>query len=141
MRIVLDTNVLVAGFLNAHGHAARILRLVIQGDIEIVADQKILGEYSEVLARPKFKLPQDEIAVVIELLRLRCINPPAMAQKISLPDKDDEPFAEAAVSGMADCIVTGDKRHFPQDRCKGVKILKPADFVRLMEEGKIQASR
>jgi predicted nucleic acid-binding protein len=42
LRIVLDTNVLVAAFLKPHGNAARILRLILEGEIELTADERIL---------------------------------------------------------------------------------------------------
>lgn len=41
LKIVLDTNVLVSAFLKPRSKPARILRLVLQGDIEIVANESI----------------------------------------------------------------------------------------------------
>lgn len=131
MKIVFDTNVLVSAFLKPHSHAAKILRLILQGEIEIVADSRILNEYEEVLARPKFKLDEEKVKVVLDLIRLRCIKAPATRIKFSLPDEDDTPFIETALAGDADYLITGNKRHFPAKSCRDIKALSPDEFLKL----------
>lgn len=131
MKIVLDTNVVVSAFLNPYGKPARILRLVLQGDIELIVDERILNEYETVLLRPIFKLPRKEVLNVIEVLRSISTYAPAYNGHINLPDEGDEPFLEAAQSAKADAIVTGNKRHFPSDRCKGVRVFSPEDFLKI----------
>ena len=54
--------------------------------------------------------------------------------KHHLPDPDDEPFLEVALSGGAKAIVTGNKRHFPRKDYQGVKILSPVEFLEAMKE-------
>ncbi len=132
MRIVLDTNVLVSALLKTHSQAARILRLILQGEMELVANNRILSEYEEVLARPKFNLPAREVKTVMEILRLRCLLAPEASINLDLPDKDDAPFVEAALSGRADCLVTGNKKHYPAKCCRGIKILSPREFLSLL---------
>ena len=67
MKVVLDTNVLVSAFLSPSGNAARILRLIIQGDVLIVLNESILAEYYEVLKRPKFELDMEAVLIVIHV--------------------------------------------------------------------------
>ncbi len=55
MKIVLDTNVLVSGLLTPYGAAAEIVRLIASGVLSVCYDTRILLEYQEVLARPKFQ--------------------------------------------------------------------------------------
>jgi len=55
--------------------------------------------------------------------------------KFHLPDPDDEPFLEIALATKAMAIVTGNKRHFPKGEYEGVKIMLPAEFLKVM--GKI----
>ncbi len=45
MRIVLDTNVVVSGLLNAFGPSAQIVRLVAAGNLDLCYDARILTEY------------------------------------------------------------------------------------------------
>ena len=129
MQIVLDTNVLVSAFLNPRSNAARILRLIIQGDISIVVNEPILTEYYEVLKRPKFELSQEDVQIVLDYILSIGIHAPTLGKSISLPDRDDEPFLEAALATRADALVTGNIKHFPKKYCKGQKIVTPRDFL------------
>ena len=129
MRIVLDTNVLVSAFLNPGSTSARILRLIIQGDISIVVNEPILAEYDEVLKRPKFELNTEDVQIVLDFIRSIGIHAPSLAKSLFLPDRGDEPFLEAALATRADALVTGNIRHFPKRYCKGQKIMTPRDFL------------
>ncbi len=57
MRIVLDTNVLVAGLLTPGGACGRLLDLVLDGAVGVHIDRRILQEYEDVLRRPQLSLP------------------------------------------------------------------------------------
>ncbi len=52
MRWVVDSNVLVSALLSPHGPPAQVLRLVLQRDLRLLHDARVLAEYDEVLARP-----------------------------------------------------------------------------------------
>ena len=56
IRIVLDTNVLVAGLLSDKGPPGQIVDLIIIGEIEIACDSRILAEYRDVVERPKLRI-------------------------------------------------------------------------------------
>jgi len=129
LRIVIDTNILVSAFSNPASTSARILRLVIQGDISIVVNETILTEYYEVLKRPKFELNPEEVQIVLDYIRSIGIHAPTLAKSISLPDRGDEPLLEAALATRADALVTGNIRHFPPKYRKGQKIMTPRDFL------------
>lgn len=129
MKIVLDTNILVSAFLKPQSNAARILRLILQGNLAIVVNEYILAEYYEVLARPKFDLSFDKVNIVLEFIRTRGIKAPALAESFSLPDSSDVPFLEAALATRADALITGNKKHFPSKSCKGQKVISPREFI------------
>ncbi|MFH1293724.1 MAG: putative toxin-antitoxin system toxin component, PIN family [Pseudomonadota bacterium] len=129
MKVVLDTNVLVSAFLKPRSNPARILRLILQGDFQIVINQHILTEYMEVLSRPRFRLNSDEVRCVLEIIRLKGIMAPALAHTFHLPDSGDEPFLEAALAAGADALITGNKKHFPKRLCKGQRVLTPKEFL------------
>lgn len=132
MKVVLDTNVIVSGFLKPRSIPARILRLVLQGDLNIVCNEHILAEYLEVLKRPKFELDLKRIEPILAFFRSRGIYASALPHSLNLPHHDDEPFLEAAISAGADALVTGNIRHFPQKDCMGVIVLPPAEFVKML---------
>jgi putative PIN family toxin of toxin-antitoxin system len=134
LRAVVDSNVLVSAFLKPAGKPAKILRLILQGDLEIVVNEQILTEYAEVLSRPKFDLPAGKVRSILGFIRAKAIQAPALMEAFQLPDMSDEPFLEAAVATKADALVTGNKRHFPKKVCKGLPVVSPAEFLRNLGE-------
>jgi putative PIN family toxin of toxin-antitoxin system len=125
----LDTNVLVSAFFNPRSIPARILRLVLQGDVLIVINESILAEYHEVLKRPKLKLDLEAVLIVLDYIRSIGIQAPTLARPITLPDRFDEPFLEAALATQADALITGNIKQFPKKYCKGQKVITPRDFL------------
>ena len=138
MNIVLDTNVLVAGLLSPFGPCGEIVRMVSSGELTISFDARIMSEYSEVLKRPKFIFNGEKAAALLEYIEFRG-QPIAPSPLISsLPDSDDEPFLEVAISSRAECIVTGNQIHFPAQLCQGVEVLSPSAFLTQYKKKKIK---
>jgi predicted nucleic acid-binding protein len=52
MRIVLDANVIVSGFLSPYEAPGQLVQCVAVGEICLLVDARILAEYREVLLRP-----------------------------------------------------------------------------------------
>ena len=137
LRIVLDTNVLVSGLLSPFRPAARILDLVLAGDVVLLLDDRLGAEYREVCARPKFAFDPDDVARVLSALEALAehVAPPPLA--LTLPDADDLPFLEVAAAALADALVTGNARHYrPVAGEHAVSVLAPAELLgRLAERG------
>jgi len=129
MNIVLDTNVLVAGLLSPFGPCGEIVRMVSAGLLTLSFDARILSECDEVLHRPKFKFEEDKVTTLLDHIEHRGHTVASSPLSHSLPDPDDEPFLEVAVAGGAVCLVTGNQAHFPPNRCQGVTVLSPTDFL------------
>lgn len=131
IRAVIDTNVLVAGFLSAVGPPGRIVDWLRAGTVTAVIDDRILAEYTEVLVRPAFGLPRADVEDVLAAIRYRAVwadvGPGASVQ---LPDADDAAFAECALVEAVP-LITGNLRHFPKSACRGLRVLTPAEFVRI----------
>ena len=129
MRIVLDTNVLVAGLLSPFGAPGQIVRLMSAGDLTLCLDARILSEYEEVLARPKFAFDPDAVGALLDFVAHQGEMIVGAPLASGLPDPDDEPFLEVALSSGADYLVTGNGQHFPDDCCKDVRAVSPAQFM------------
>ncbi len=130
MIIVLDTNVIVSGILKPFSKAASILRLVSDGTIRLAYDLRLLSEYRDVLSRPQFNFPKDDVDAFLTQIEEEGFLVSVKPLETHLPDPDDEPFLEVAVSGKAEAIVTGNKRHFPTSgKYGGMKILSPDEFL------------
>jgi putative PIN family toxin of toxin-antitoxin system len=129
MKIVLDTNVLVAGLLSPFGPCGEIVRMVSSGELTLCVDALILAEYSEVLYRSKFGFDKDKVAALLDHIEHRGQTVASSPLPHSLPDPDDEPFLKVAVAGKAVCLVTGNASHFPAKLRQGRKVLSPSEFL------------
>ena len=129
MKIVLDTNVLVSALLRPHSSSATVLRQIFVGVITLLADERILLEYEEVITRPKFNFDKDNIFKICNFLRMERLEIFPLPISVKLPDKDDAPFIETAITGNADFIVTGNKKHFPAKCCNGIKVVSPTEVL------------
>ncbi len=130
MRVVVDTNVLVAGLLNPRGRPGRIVQLLVLGSFAALVDDRILAEYFEVLRRPAFGFSPANVTSLLEFLDAASERVQAFALP-ALPDPGDQPFLEVAVTGHADALVTGNLRHFPAKVLPAsLRVERPADFLR-----------
>lgn len=129
MRIVLDTNVFVSGIFFG-GPPSQILKAWQKKSLQIVLSKEILVEYQRVADELSFKYPQIDIMPIIELITIHGQFIDTEGLDISIcEDPDDDKFIECAVAGKCDIIVSGDRHLLKLVRHKGVRILKPRDFV------------
>lgn len=131
--IVLDTNVLISGMINAFGSPGRIVdRIREGGELQLVVDDRILAEYAAVLMRPKFRcyFKTSDACDIINFLEhnSRYIVPTARVP--SLPDPDDIAFLEVAISADVP-LVTGNRADFYTDQFPLAKIYTPAQFLEI----------
>lgn len=129
MRVVLDTNVLVSGLLSPFGAPGEIVRLISSGSVTICFDARILAEYEEVLARPRFGFDADAVAALLDFMVSQGEPVASVPLAERLPDPDDEPFLEVAIAGGADFLVTGNAVHFPARAARDVRVISPSEFL------------
>ncbi len=112
---VIDTNVLVSAMLSRHPDAATVLvvDLLLSGKITPLFNDEIIGEYTEVLHREKFRLPGALVDVVIDGLKARGISMQRVASNEKFSDPKDIVFYEIALSKEGAFLVTGNTKHFP----------------------------
>ena len=130
MKIVLDTNVVVSGLLKSQGNPAQVLTLALAGAVQVCHDKLILAEYSEVLARPRFKFDPKRVREVLTKLDVDGLAVDASEHSdLDLPDLDDEPFLAVALAATADFLVTGNLADYPPDKRRGCAVVSPAVFM------------
>ena len=130
MKIVLDTNVVVSGLLQAQGNPAQVLALVLSGAIQICHDERILAEYAEVLTRPRFKFDPRRVREVLNKIEADGLATDASGESnLNLPDPDDESFLAVALAASADFLVTGNLADYPPDKRRGCAVVSPAAFM------------
>ncbi|MBN1425657.1 putative toxin-antitoxin system toxin component, PIN family [Candidatus Fermentibacteria bacterium] len=132
MKIVLDTNVLVAAFI-ARGTCHEVLEHCMVHH-EVVVSTQILDELQEVLMR-KFDYSQAETHAVVDLLQTRvfCVTPAPMPLQVCR-DPDDDVILATALCGRCTVIVTGDTDLTDLGRYEGITILTPRDFWAFEQE-------
>ncbi len=133
MRAVLDTNVLASALIRSQGVTGQVLRHLRDGRFTIVYSVPLLEELVEVLSRPriqeKYHVYSDDIAALINLIRLRGELVSPNRQIDACRDPEDNRVLEAAVEGSADAIVSGDADLLDMREFETIPILGVAEFL------------
>jgi uncharacterized protein len=132
VRIVLDTNVLIAALITKGTPPDRLYQAWLEGEVELVTSTAQLAEVTAVLARPRLQryLDADEAAAVVENLDTRALILDALPDVDLSPDPRDNPILAAAIAGKADLIVSGDKKHMlALGEVEGIPIVTARDAL------------
>lgn len=126
MRVLLDTNVLIAAFV-ARGACSELFEHCVRNHA-LVISPALLAELDTTLRR-KFGATVRDAHAVVALLRRRVdlIDPRPLDRPVCR-DPDDDQVLAAAVSGRCDCIVTGDKDLLVLESFDGIPIVTPMMF-------------
>ena len=131
LRVVLDTNVVVAALRSRRGASFWVVSEIGRDRFELVLSVPLVLEYEQAVinARPP-RVSQMDIHAFLDYL---CLE--ARLQKIfylwrpHLRDPKDDMVLEAAVGGKCEAIVTHNRRHFDGAASFGITILSPAEFL------------
>ena len=130
MRVLLDTNVLIAAFAS-RGLCEDVLRTVLT-EHELVVSEFILDEVSRVLEK-KLKMPSRERISVIRFLRdISDVIDPSKPAAWPSEDPDDQWVVAAAIVGEVDVLITGDSDLTKPPEDVTVRILTPRGFWELL---------
>ena len=128
MRVVLDTNVLVAALVFPGGQGDAAVRRVIEGKDQLVHSRAILDELLEVLGR-KFARDAEELAhVAVFVSELAILVAPRRRLHVVKDDPDNR-ILECALAGHAQAIVTGDKGLLALKSFEGIPVLSPSSYL------------
>lgn len=133
-KAVIDTNILVSALLSTSAESAVtiVVNKIFTTELLPVYSSAIMSEYEQVLHRAKFKFPLEKIERLLEMIRFCGIEVHAQVSKIKLPDEDDRCFYDAAKTEGVDYLVTGNKRHFPDENF----IVTAAEYLKAISWGK-----
>lgn len=144
MRLVVDTDVLVAAVRSDQGASRQLLLGALNGRFSMLVSVPLMLEYEAVLTRTEHlaaagitredvNIILDALATVIEPVRLRFLWRPR------LKDAADEMVLETAVNGRADRLVTFDLRHLGEAaREFGLRTISPGEAWREMRKAKYE---
>jgi putative PIN family toxin of toxin-antitoxin system len=130
--VVFDTNVLISAILSSRGAPFQCVALAKTGPIRSITCREILDEFAEKLF-VKFGYSEDQSrAAASEIEKLSAIIGISHTVKV-VSDPDDDKVLECAVVGHATHVVTGDKKHLlPLGTYQGIRIVSPAEFLKLV---------
>jgi putative PIN family toxin of toxin-antitoxin system len=130
-RLVLDTNVVVSAHLKSTGFERFIFELALDSKVRLCISREIMGEYEEVLMRPKFGLPPKLLHETFRRIKEAAIWVVPSEIINAAFDPDDNIFLECAEVARAHYLVTGNGRHFP-GRWKSTKIVNARELTMIL---------
>lgn len=131
MRVVLDTNVFVSG-IHWTGTSEKVLQAWMNKDFELVSSLPIIEELVRILMSFKVPLEPDDISWWESLILEKSVIVVPKEKVDIVTDPDDNKFVEAALEGKAQYIVSQDKHLLVLKEYRGIKVLHPDEFLKIM---------
>ena len=133
MKAVIDTNVIISG-LFWKVPPAGVLAAWVAKKFEWIVSADILAEYHRTLQtlEAKYPPPASAWSFLRGVTLSAKLTVPAELEQQVCTDPDDDKFIAAAISGHADTIVSGDKALLQVDGYRGLRIVKPASFLKIL---------
>jgi len=138
MRVVLDTNILVAALRSRLGASFQIVSMLPSDGFRVALSLPLYLEYREVLLRPEL-IPagtsesdvSDFIENILSHSETRDIH---YLWRPTLRDKNDEMLLDLAVAAQADFIITFNLKDFTRLELFGIQAILPSEFLSLMKK-------
>lgn len=134
MRVVLDTNVVVSGYLWG-GVPRQLLQAARQNRLRLFTSTPLLLELADILGRVKFtrklaaaQLSIDQLVDGYALLAT-VVHPVAINPTIIIDDPDDDQVLACALSAKTDIIVSGDRHLLDLQKHQGIRIVTSAEAM------------
>lgn len=133
MRVVLDTNVWVSGWLWG-GVPGQLIIMADNQQIAIYASEALLIELETTLERGKLQKKIQSLGSTVEILISRTrqlvkLCPPTSVDVPQLRDQDDAIILATAVAANAEVIVTGDQDLLTLNEYEGILIMTVTEFL------------
>ena len=112
------------------GRLETIIVAWIEGKFVLTVSNQIVNEYINVLSRHKFEIARAELDDFAALILSKAeFVVPGESIRVVEADPSDNKFLEAAVTGQADYIISGDKHLRDLKEFRGIAILSPSAFL------------
>jgi len=135
LKVVIDTDVMVAAFESASGASRRLVLDILDGRALALFSTSLMLEYEAVLTRPKMlarsALTPQLVLEVLDELTQHCV--PVVFDYRWRPtarDADDDFVLETAINGSADVIATFNQADMAGAALFGIPVERPAQVLR-----------
>lgn len=131
MKVVLDTNVIIAAFA-ARGLCADLYELCL-ADHQVITSTYILDEVGDKLLK-KLRLPASRVADIRRYLEgVATVVVPVEVAAETCRDADDLPVIGTALAALADVLATGDDDLLTLGSVESVRIVTPRRFWEMLQ--------
>lgn len=130
MIVIFDCNVLVSAFIFRGGTTRKSWDKA-KANHSIISSQNIFAEYRYIFSHSKFDKylkPETRQELILEIGSVIKTVPVTHNVKICRDPKDDM-YLELALSGKADCIITGDPDLQILNPFENILIISPKEFL------------
>ncbi|MEI8573089.1 putative toxin-antitoxin system toxin component, PIN family [Methylomonas sp. LW13] len=140
MRVVIDTNVLVAGLIGKTGPNREILRRCLEGDLQPFVGNALYLEYQDLLNREHIQAlcNQTSVSLMAFLDGFASVCTSVDARYLwrpNLQDEADNHLIELAIAARASYIITNNLSDFANAELRhiGFEVVTPQQLLRLLE--------
>ena len=137
MRVVLDSNVLVAALRSRNGASFQLLRLLRASRFEVALSVPLAFQYEAVLVRHAKELglsKHEAVGLVDYFCQVAHKQEIHFLWRPTLSDPGDEFVLELAVAAGCKVIVTHNTRDFRGAEKFGISVVRPGEFLVLLKE-------
>ena len=132
MKVVLDTNIFISGIF-WKGSPNKVILNWREGKFTLVTSLEAVSEIIKVLKDFKIRFSDDMIKEWVDLIvRNSIIVEPKEKIEIVKDDPKDNIFIETAVAGNVDYIVSQDNHLLKLKEFRGIKIITPEEFNKIL---------
>lgn len=140
LRVVVDVNIWVSTLIKPHGRYAQLLEEITKHG-ELITSEEILAQAREVALRPrirnKYALHETQVDEALKAARVMAtVVADVPDVNVVEDDPDDDVIVACAVASDADYIVSYDPHLTEITEYKGIEILTPQDFIRVLQWAK-----
>ncbi len=138
IRAVLDANVIISALIQPKGASGQILiGLLDRNSFELIVSPAILAEVRCALSYPKVRkyIKSSDEDLELWVASIELIAQPVDGKiriRAVAEDPDDDKYIEAAVEGLAQFVVTGDKHILALKFYENIRIVTPRVFLHLL---------
>jgi putative PIN family toxin of toxin-antitoxin system len=136
MKVVFDTNIVIAGLYSKRGASYRLLKAALAGELSFAVSPLVALEYEGILDQ-KIKegfitiSEKDSEKILNALFASATIVWRPLQIRPTLSDPSDDKILECAISCDCTHIITFNKRHFPARLTApwGIKVMTAGEFL------------
>ncbi|OQX09058.1 MAG: putative toxin-antitoxin system toxin component, PIN family [Desulfobacteraceae bacterium IS3] len=136
LRAVIDTNHVMSAILSDRGASSKLIDWMTKEEnyFTLLISEPIRREYETVAGWLIPDSRRNEMRRILDILydRAELVKPGIRLNACS--DESDNCFLECAVTGNADYLVTKNIRDFPPKEYQGVRIVRIAKFLIVLEQ-------